>query len=111
MNTLLASAVSILFINGKPTFINGGRILTRNPPDCIILDRKMFDTFSLTKKFFSKALQRLEAYITVNSKLCGKLVSLVPIMFDDNLRVMSVAFFVADFNLLSCQSESFTFTL
>ena len=28
-------------------------------------------------------------------------------MFDDNLRVMSVALFVPDFNLLSCKFDNF----
>ena len=34
-----------------------------------------------------------------------------PIMFDDNLKTSSVSFFIADFNLLSCEFDSFTFKL
>ena len=37
-STLLADAVSTLFNNSKPTFINVPRSLRRNPPDCIIFD-------------------------------------------------------------------------
>ena len=36
---------------------------------------------------------------------------LVPIVFDDHVRVKSVAFFDADFNLLSCECDNFIFTL
>ena len=32
-------------------------------------------------------------------------------MFDDNLKTTSVLFFVADFDLLSCEFDSFTFKL
>ena len=31
-------------------------------------------------------------------------------MFEDNLNTTSVSFFIADFNLLSCEFDSFTFT-
>ena len=40
-----------------------------------------------------------------------KLVSLSPIMLDDNLKTTSVSFFIADFNLLSCEFDSLTFKL
>ena len=45
-------------------------------------------------------MRRLETCLSVNSKLCGRLVSLTQIIFDDNVRVTSVAF-AAYFNLLS----------
>ena len=32
-------------------------------------------------------------------------------MFGDSFRVISVVFFIADFDLLSCESDNFTFTL
>ena len=41
----------------------------------------------------------------------GKLVSLSPIIFDDNLKTTSVSFVIADFNLLSCEFDNFTFKL
>ena len=42
-----------------------------------------------------------------------KLVSSVglSIIFNDNLKTTSVSFFIADFNLLSCEFGSFTFKL
>ena len=51
--------------------------------------------------------------LSVSNNSCGKLAvsSLkLQIMFDDNLRVVPVYFFVADFILLSCESDNFTFT-
>ena len=34
-----------------------------------------------------------------------------PTIFDDNLKTTSDSFFIVDFNLLSCESDSFTFKL
>ena len=34
-----------------------------------------------------------------------------PIMLGDNLITTSFSFFIADFNLLSCEFDNFTFTL
>ena len=64
-------------------------------------------------ELFAKALQRFATYLLVNSNLRGKLVSSseLPTIFDDNLATMSVLFFIADFNLLNCEFDSFTFRL
>ena len=50
--------------------------------------------------------------LAVSNNLCRKLVSSLelPVIFDGNFRVTSVSFFVADFNLSSCESDIFTFT-
>ena len=58
-------------------------------------------------ELFAKALRRCETYLLVNNNLWGKVVSLSPIMFDDNLKSTSVSFFTADLNLLSCEFDSF----
>ena len=42
--------------------------------------------------------KRLETCLSANSKLCRKLFSLVPTMFDDNLRVTSAAYIATGFN-------------
>ena len=73
-------------------------------------DNWVFGNFTLTNELFVRALLGPETCLPVTSKLCEKLILLFPIMFDDNL-ILSVAYFVADFNLLSCQSGNFTFTL
>ena len=41
----------------------------------------------------------------------GELLWLSRILFDDNLNVTAVAFFVADFNLFSFEADNFTFTI
>ena len=35
----------------------------------------------------------------------------LPTIFDDNLKTTSVSFFIADFDLLNCEFDSFTFKL
>ena len=53
------------------------------------------------------------ASLSVSNNLIEKLVSsfALPIIFDNNLKVTPVSFFVADFNLSSGQYDNFTFTL
>ena len=64
-------------------------------------------------ELFAKASQRFATCLLDNINLCGKLIesSELPIIFDDNLKTTSVLFFIADFNLLSSQFDSFTFKL
>ena len=40
---LLANGLITFFINGRPVFNNGPSSLSRNPPDCLILDIWVFD--------------------------------------------------------------------
>ena len=94
-NTLFANGAGTFFINGKPTFFNGRRSLPRNPPDCIIFNTSAFDHFSLADELFTKAF-RLKICLLVNNNLYRKLISLVLIIFDDNLKVTSFALFVTD---------------
>ena len=56
-------------------------------------------------KWLAKALRRFETCLLVNNNLCGKLVSLSPIIFDDNLKTTSVLFFIADLILLICEFD------
>ena len=51
--------------------------------------------------------------ISVNSNLWGKLVSSLElwIKVDERFKVTLVQFFIADFNLLSCESDNFTFNV
>ena len=64
-------------------------------------------------ELFVKALRRFATCLLINNKLYGKLVSSLelPIIFDDNLKTISVLIFIADFSLLSGQFDSFTFKL
>ena len=54
--TFLDSGVNTLFINGKPTFINGPRSLPRNPHNCTILDTSGSDNFILVDETMAKGL-------------------------------------------------------
>ena len=67
----------------------------------------------LTEKlaFFSKQLSGV--CCALNNNLSRKLVSSIrlQIIFDDNHKTASVSFFIADFNLLSCEFNSFVFKL
>ena len=108
---LLAIGLITFFINGNPVFRNGPSNLPKSPPDCIILDNWVCDNFISVDKWFEKALRKFETCLLVNNNLWGKLVSLSPIIFDDNLKTTSVSFFIADFSLLSCEFDSFKFNL
>ena len=57
IKTLLANGGSTFFINGKTIFSNESRNLARNSPDCIILDRWIFDSLILADKLLAKALR------------------------------------------------------
>ena len=50
-------------------------------------------------------------FIITNHIWWGKFVSLSLIIFDDNLKTTSYSFFIADFSLLSCEFDTFTFKL
>ena len=117
-----AAAVNPNGIKISPFFNNGPRSLPRNPPDCYILDNWGFDNLIPAEELFVKALQRFATYLIVNNNSCGILVlSLeLPIIFDDNLKTTSALFFIlsyffydliSDFNLLSCEFDSFILKL
>ena len=106
IKTLLASGLITSFINGNPVFSNGPRSLRKNPTDCIIW---VFDILIPFDDLSAKVLRRFETCVLVYKNLWGKLVSSWPIIFDDNLKTISVSIFIADFNLLSCEFDSFTF--
>ena len=41
--TILADGLMTLFIKRNSAFSNGSSNLSRNPPDCIVLDKWVFD--------------------------------------------------------------------
>ena len=109
IKTLLANGLTTFFISGNPVFNNGPRRLPKYPHDCIILDIWVFDNLISVDDLSTKALQRFETCLLVNNNLWGKSFSSSPIIFDDILKTTSVLFFIADFNLSSCDFDSFTF--
>ena len=56
---------------------------------------------------FIKALQSLEACLSVNNNLHGKDLSKSQITFEVRFKVTSVTFFIPNFNLLSCELDKF----
>ena len=93
---LLVNGLSTLFIKGQPFLSNDARSLSRNPPNCTILDSWAFENIILADDPFAKALQILETCVLVNCNLCGKSVLSLesPTTFD---------YHFPDFNLLSCE--------
>ena len=104
---------STYFINDNPTFINRNIILLRNPPDCTILNNWVLDNFTSADELLAKVLQSFETCLPIGGKFYGNMVLSLKstIIFDDRSKVTQVAFFIADFNVLSCELESFAFTL
>ena len=111
IKTLLTNGVITFLINGSPVCNNGPRSLLKTPPSCIILDNWVFDSLISVDELFAKGLRRFATYLLVNKNSCRKLVlsSELPIVFNDNVKTISVLLFIADFNLLSCEFYSFTF--
>ena len=97
IKTLLANGSVTVFINGNPVSNNGSGSLPRNPPDCNILDNYVFD------------LQLVYWLVILYVEFIAS--SELPVIFNDNLKITSVSFFIAAFYLLSCKFDSFTFKL
>ena len=111
IKTLLANGLITIFIKDNPVFSNGPSNLPRNLPDCIILDNWAFDNLISVDERFAKALRGLKTCLLVNNNLWGNLVSLSPMVFVYNPKTTSVSSFIADFNLLCCKFDGFTFKL
>ena len=110
---LFRNGLITFFISGNPVFSNGPTNLPWNPPDWIILNYWVFHNLISTDEWFAKALWIFKTCLSFNNNLWGKFVSSLesPITFDVNLKTTSVSFFIADFNLLSYEFDSFTFKL
>ena len=54
-------------------FSDGPRSLPRNPPDCPILCKWVFDNFTLAEELFAIVLRSFETCVLVNNNLYGKL--------------------------------------
>ena len=69
INTLLTYGRNTFFVNGKPTFSNGPRSLSRNPSDCIVLGCCIFEKFMLADDLFANTLRGLPTCPSINSSL------------------------------------------
>lgn len=72
--TLLANCVSRIFINGKRTFINGSKILPRNPPNYTLTGSCVLD---------------------------NKQISNDELFAEERYKATPVLFFIPDLNLMS----------
>ena len=83
----------------------------------VVMDQEVYQEILLmvlsVEKYLPQALRIFATCLLVNDSSCRQLIlsSESPILFDDNLKTTSVSFFIADFHLLSCESDSFTFEL
>ena len=57
---LLANGLNTSSIKGNPVFSNGLKGLPKNPPDCPILCKWVFDSFILAEEWFANALEALK---------------------------------------------------
>ena len=81
----------------------------KNPPECIILDNWVFETFILADEPFAKPLRIFETCASVANNLCGKLVPSLEflIKFHERFKVTSIPFSIADFNLFKLWIRQF----
>ena len=72
-----------------------------------------FANFTIADKLFAESVRIFETCLSVDNNLSEKLVSSLkfPIQFDKRFKVTSVTFSMADFNLLSFELDSFTFSV
>ena len=89
----MVHGLRIFLIKGKPVFSTGSRSL----------DSWIFANLILADELFAKA------FVSVNNNLREKLVSSLesPITFDKRNKDTSVAFFISNFNLLSCKLDHY----
>ena len=74
------------------------------PPNCTVLDSRVYDNFILADELFARALQNLETCRSHdNNNLCRKSASSLEssITYYKKFRVTSVPAFIPDFNLFS----------
>ena len=69
----LGNGFKYISIKGNPVFNNGSESLPKNPPNCTILCKWVFDNFILGEELFAKTLQSLKTWVLVNNNLCDKL--------------------------------------
>ena len=99
------------FNKSNPDFNKNAKNI-KNPFFCHLFNCGFENLISLDV-WLAKALRIFATYLLVNNNLCGKLASLseLSIIFHDNLKITSVPFFIAHYNLLSSEFDNFTFKL
>ena len=110
-HTFLANGLSTFPIKEKPVFIKVRKSLSKKSNNFTISDSWFLKKFILVVETFAKVLRIFETCILVRNNLCRKLaLSLASsIAFVERFRVTRVPFCIPDYNLLSCESDNFTF--
>ena len=106
----LANGLNKRSFKGKPVFSNGPGNLLRNPPNCNILDSWVFENFILADEPFARAFQIFETCVLIDNNLWRKLLVsslILPTAFDEKFKVTWIPLFIHDFNILSCELDSF----
>ena len=94
---MLDDVLIMIFVNGEWTCINSPTSLPKNPRNYTILEICVFDKFTLPEEFYAKTLKCFETCQT-NGNVFGGISSVVlPITFDDSLRVTHSEFFCGTF--------------
>ena len=89
IKTLLANGLSSFPTKGNPVFSNGPKSLPKNPRDCPILCKWVFDKFVLADGPFAKSLQSFETCVLVNRNLWRKAFDE---LFRKHFRVVSLRY-------------------
>ena len=105
---LLANGLSTFPNNGNTAFTYGSKSLPKNPANCPIIRNWVFESYILADEPFAKVLRSFKTSVLLNNNLWGKLFSSLesPTIFDERFNVTFVPFFIADFNLKSCELEN-----
>ena len=111
IKTLLTNGLSTFFIKGNALFGNGAKLLSKKHPDCPVWCNWVFDNFVLAEDYLHKLYQGLKLVYLLMRKLCRELFSSLELLtiFDGSFKVTSIAFFILDFILLSCELGSLRF--
>ena len=75
IKTLLVNGLITFHIKGNPVFSYGPTSLPKNPPDCPIWCKWVFDHFILADELFAKALRSFGTCVLVNVNWWRKLFS------------------------------------
>ena len=101
--------VSTVFNNLFAEFIKAPKSeRVSKPPNYIILNNWGFGNLKVADEQLTRGLQIFETCVSVNNNLCGKLILLLesPTTFYEGFKVISVPFFIADFNFLSFELDN-----
>ena len=95
------NGIKILLVNG----------LSTSPIKDNLICNLLFYAITFLKVLHQLINHMQKLCVLLNNNLCGKLFSSLasPAIFDERFKVTLVPYFIADFNLLGCELDSFIF--